>query len=347
MTHRSSQRRAHPPRRRSSCLADLSTGTSVTSHFPVQTLSQASSNYQNPRYLEQGLPLVSWTDVDPCNWVPRPLGPALLCKLGFPDSSIGKESACNAGDSDSWVRKIHWRRDRLHTPVFLGFPCGSAGKESACNVEDLGLIPGLERSPGRGKGYPLQYSGLENFMDYVVHGVTKSQTGLSNFHFHCVSFAKRKDKLTVFLIKNEGLGSRQGGWAWTRGAGEGWGWGARRGGLHISAATARVPLLGSLFWLRSWSRRPIWLSRPSATMTWPPAWRPWWSRVRSCLTRSTTCCQWPTRTWSGAAGPPGGSSPASSKKPTPGQEVAADQGLPGKSRVRAEVHLHHGPGIVG
>ena len=107
----------------------------MTSHFPVQTLSQASSNYQNPRYLEQGLPLASWTDVDPCNWVPRPLGPALLCKLGFPDSSIGKESACNAGDSDSWVRKIHWRRDRLHTPVFLGFPCGSAGKESACNVE--------------------------------------------------------------------------------------------------------------------------------------------------------------------------------------------------------------------
>ena len=46
-----------------------------------------------------------------------------------------------------------------------GFPCGSASKESACNVGDLGLIPGLERSPGGGKGYPLQYSGLENSMD--------------------------------------------------------------------------------------------------------------------------------------------------------------------------------------
>ena len=45
------------------------------------------------------------------------------------------------------------------------FPCGSAGKESACNVGDLGSIPGLERSPGVGKGYPLQYSGLENSMD--------------------------------------------------------------------------------------------------------------------------------------------------------------------------------------
>ena len=47
-----------------------------------------------------------------------------------------------------------------------GFPCGLAGKESACNAGDLGSIPGLERSPGEGKGYPLQYSGLENSMDY-------------------------------------------------------------------------------------------------------------------------------------------------------------------------------------
>ena len=58
----------------------------------------------------------------------------------------------------------------------LGFPCGSAGKESACNVGDLGLIPGLGRSPGEGKGYPLQYSGLENSMDCVAHGVAESDT---------------------------------------------------------------------------------------------------------------------------------------------------------------------------
>ena len=52
--------------------------------------------------------------------------------------------------------------------LFLGkgFPCGSAGKESSCNSGDLGLIPGLGRSPGEGKGYPLQYSGLEKSMDY-------------------------------------------------------------------------------------------------------------------------------------------------------------------------------------
>ena len=84
---------------------------------------------------------------------------------------------------NSWVGKIHWRRERLPTPVFLGFPCGPAGKESTCNVGDLGLIPGLGRSPREGKGYPLQYSGLENSMECIVHGVTKSQTRLSDFHF--------------------------------------------------------------------------------------------------------------------------------------------------------------------
>ena len=70
---------------------------------------------------------------------------------------------------------------------FLGFPCGSAGKESACNAGDLGVIPGLGRSPGEGKGYPLQYSGLENSMDCIVHGVTKSHTQLT-FTFTTVFF---------------------------------------------------------------------------------------------------------------------------------------------------------------
>ena len=65
---------------------------------------------------------------------------------------------------DSWVWKI-WRRDRLPTAVFLVFPCDSAGKESACNAGELNLILGLGRSPGKGKSYPLQYSGLENSMD--------------------------------------------------------------------------------------------------------------------------------------------------------------------------------------
>ena len=56
------------------------------------------------------------------------------------------------------------------------FPCDPAGKESAFNARDLGSIPGLGRSPGEGKGYPLQYSGLENFMDCIVHGIAESDT---------------------------------------------------------------------------------------------------------------------------------------------------------------------------
>ena len=76
--------------------------------------------------------------------------------MGFPGGSARKESACNVGE--------------------MGFPGGSARKESTCNVGDLGSIPGLGRSPGEGKGYPLQYSGLDNSMDCIVHGVAKSWT---------------------------------------------------------------------------------------------------------------------------------------------------------------------------
>ena len=65
----------------------------------------------------------------------------------------------------------------------MGSPGGSAGTESARNAGGLGSIPGSGRSPGEGKGYPLQYSGLENSMDCIVHGVTKSLKQLNNFDF--------------------------------------------------------------------------------------------------------------------------------------------------------------------
>ena len=96
--------------------------------------------------------------------------------MGFLDSAVDKESTCNSGDpsSISWVGKIQWRRGRLPTPIFLDFPGGSASKESPCNMGDLGLIPGLGRSLGEGIDYPLQYSGLENFIDYTVHVVAES-----------------------------------------------------------------------------------------------------------------------------------------------------------------------------
>ena len=70
----------------------------------------------------------------------------------------------------------------IYSRVFTEHLRGSGGKESACSVGDLGSIPGLGMSPGEGKGYPLQYSGLEKSMDYTVHGVAKSWTRLSDFH---------------------------------------------------------------------------------------------------------------------------------------------------------------------
>ena len=98
-----------------------------------------------------------------------------------------------------WVRKVPWRRERLPTPVFLSFLCDSAGKESTCYVGDLGLIHGLGRSPGEGKGYPLQYSGLENSMDYTVHGVTKSRTWLSDFHFSLPKYDNNKIIIILYF----------------------------------------------------------------------------------------------------------------------------------------------------
>ena len=65
-----------------------------------------------------------------------------------------------------------------------GFPGGSAGEEFAPNAGDLGSIPGLGRSPGEGNTYPLQNSGLKNPVGCIVHGVAKSWTQLSDFHFH-------------------------------------------------------------------------------------------------------------------------------------------------------------------
>ena len=89
-----------------------------------------------------------------------------------------------------------------------GFPGGSEGKESACNVGDLGSIHGLRRSPGEGNGNPLQYSCLENPIDrgawqITVHGVTKSQTWLSDSHFH---FHKLKEWAILMIPASLGLG---------------------------------------------------------------------------------------------------------------------------------------------
>ena len=99
--------------------------------------------------------------------------------------------------------------------MFLGFLGGSAVKKSACNAGDLGSIPGLGRSPGERNGYPLQYSGLENSMDSIVHGVTlygvTESTQLSDFHtkmseskamsFHQMSLFACSNEVTMIKIK--------------------------------------------------------------------------------------------------------------------------------------------------
>ena len=84
---------------------------------------------------------------------------------------------------DTWIGKTLEKGKATHRSIF-GFSCFSACKESAYNVGDLGSIPELGRCPGQGKGYQFQYSGLENSMECVVHGVTKSRIPLSKFHFH-------------------------------------------------------------------------------------------------------------------------------------------------------------------
>ena len=86
-----------------------------------------------------------------------------------------------------WQQCIQNAREGIRNVTLyelLGFPCSSVGKESACNAGDPGSIPRSGRSPGKGNGYPLQYAGLENSMDYIVHGVPKSWIRLSDFNFH-------------------------------------------------------------------------------------------------------------------------------------------------------------------
>ena len=92
-----------------------------------------------------------------------------------------KNLPANAGDMGliPGSGRSHGEGDRLPIPVFLSFPCGSAGKESTCNSRDVGSIPGLGRSPGEGKGYPFQYSGLENSMDCIYSPWSRKESDIT------------------------------------------------------------------------------------------------------------------------------------------------------------------------
>ena len=122
--------------------------------------------------------------------------------LSFPHCSVGKESTCNAGDPSSIPGSGRSAGEGIGYPLQYSW----ASKESIHNVGDLGLIPELGRSPGEGKGYPLQYSGLENSMDCIVHGVTKTQTQLNDFHFHFCSVHRTVIGRLKHLINICGMG---------------------------------------------------------------------------------------------------------------------------------------------
>ena len=95
----------------------------------------------------------------PSHRVPTARQHPATCQLVLP-------APLSAGEEGAQASQLEPR-----APEPRGFPCGAAGKEAACNEGDLGSIPGLGRSPGEGKDYPFQYSGLEDSTDYIVHGV--------------------------------------------------------------------------------------------------------------------------------------------------------------------------------
>ena len=114
----------------------------------------------------------------------------ILYKIGFPSNPLQCSCLENPRDGRAcWaaIYGVAQSRTRLKRLSSSSSSSGSDGKESACNVGDLSLIPGSGRSIGGGNGNPLQYSCLENSMDRgacgaTVHGATKSQTRLSNYH---------------------------------------------------------------------------------------------------------------------------------------------------------------------
>ena len=125
---------------------------------------------------------------------PPPRQPVSTAQHPRQGGQVGGWGCFRARALESWFVSVPSFRHRscshcLKQPVYcllilqlaMGFSDSSVGKESACSAGDPGSIPGLGRSPGEGKGYPLQYSGLENSMDCIVHGDTKSQTRLSDF----------------------------------------------------------------------------------------------------------------------------------------------------------------------
>ena len=136
------------------------------------------------------------------NHIPHEVGFRSQFDDQYPNSAPG-ETQQDRGQQDlsllSTSLSTHVKQERLpsHLSAIFGFPDSSLSKESACNAGDPGSIPGLGRSPGEGIGCPLQYSGLENSMDSIVRGVTKSRTWLSDFHFTSLYFSQQGSQTSM------------------------------------------------------------------------------------------------------------------------------------------------------
>ena len=99
--------------------------------------------------------------------------------MGFPDSLVGKESACNAGDPGSIPGLGRSAGEGKGYPFqysWASLVAQLVKNLPAMQERDPGPVPGLGRSPGEGKGYPLQYSVLQNSMGCIAHGIAKSRT---------------------------------------------------------------------------------------------------------------------------------------------------------------------------
>ena len=146
----------------------------------------------------------------------------------------------------------------------MGFPCDSLDKESACNAGDLGSIPGLGRSPGEGKGYPLWYFGLENSMNCIVHGVAKSWTWLNDFHFHFIFTVCVYGVSLVAQLVND-LPAKLEALVWFL-------------GWEVPLEKEYSSILGLSWWLR-WQRICLQCGRPGfgswvGKIPWRRAWQP-------------------------------------------------------------------------
>ena len=167
---------------------------------PSSTLEQAAlrgksqlchTDWRTGFNYRQSCPWGSFSEVGRDIGVPVMLPPELYCDdiliaihFPIPYTSTERNLANMSTNGEQSMMPFYPQLCSLSAFLpLLGFPCGSAGKEAACNAGDLGSIPGLGRPPGKGKGYPLQYSGLENSMDCIAYGVAKCRTQLSDFHF--------------------------------------------------------------------------------------------------------------------------------------------------------------------